>query len=334
MSRVFHGTIRQTGTSIAERTSTVVAFPDPPRVIWRLSDGKPGHDNQSQGLIDALGRRCRIDVYDIPVPGGIRAWTHWLSGRFPDDRLLPDPWLIVGAGHSTHLPMLVARRARGGRAVVLMKPDLPNSLFDLCIIPEHDRPLPADNILVTRGGLNRIRPVTNARPDQGMFLIGGPSRHYLWNHEEIACQVEAVLQHSPIYRWVLTTSRRTPVGFAEWLRRKFWRDRDRLHVVPFGRTSDTWLGDQFEQAANVWVTEDSVSMIYEALTAQVRIGLLSVPPRRYSRVVRGVEGLVDECQVTRFDDWYSGHTLELPGEKFNYAESCAEWIHRQWGPGV
>ena len=80
-----------------------------PRVVWRFSDGKPGHDNQSLGLVDALQRRTRIHNYDIPVQPG--AGRHLLLGRFPDGSLLPDPWLIIGAGHATHLPMLAARRA-------------------------------------------------------------------------------------------------------------------------------------------------------------------------------------------------------------------------------
>ena len=37
------------------------------QVVWRFSDGKPGHDNQSLGLVDALQRRIPIDIYDIPV---------------------------------------------------------------------------------------------------------------------------------------------------------------------------------------------------------------------------------------------------------------------------
>ena len=94
--------------------------PEPSRVVWRFSDGKSGHDNQSLGLVDALQRRTRIHSYDIPVQPG--AALDWLIGRFPAGSLLPDPWLIIGAGHATHLPMLAARRARGGRTAVLMRP--------------------------------------------------------------------------------------------------------------------------------------------------------------------------------------------------------------------
>ena len=32
-----------------------------PRVVWRFSDGKPGHDNQSLGLTDALQRLQELE---------------------------------------------------------------------------------------------------------------------------------------------------------------------------------------------------------------------------------------------------------------------------------
>ena len=136
----------------------------------------------------------------------------WLLGRFPAGSLLPDPWLLVGAGHATHLGLLAARRARGGRATVMMTPDLPKALFDQCIIPEHDQPKPASNVIVTRGSLNRMQVISNQSPDRGLLMVGGPSRHFHWNHDEVIDQVSRVIRYSPVRHWVLTTSRRTRVS--------------------------------------------------------------------------------------------------------------------------
>ena len=47
--------------------------------------------------------------------------------------------------------------AVGDADTVLMTPDLPKALFDICVIPEHDRPAPGNNIVVTRGSLNRMQ---------------------------------------------------------------------------------------------------------------------------------------------------------------------------------
>ena len=299
------------------------------RVVWRFSDGKAGHDSQSLGLVDALQRRTDIDAYDIPVSSG--AGLDWMLGRFPAGSLLPDPWLMIGAGHSTHLPLLSAHRARGGKTVVLMRPDLPKSLFDLCIIPEHDRPAQADNILVTHGSLNRMQPGYVSGSNRGLLMVGGPSRHYHWNHQQVAEQIARVIRYSPVRDWVLTTSRRTPPGFAEHIRRIVFNRNLRLTVLSWRDTTDQWLSLQLSRSCCTWVTEDSVSMIYEALTAGVPVGLLSVKPRRQGRIVTGVQTLVASGNVMRFNDWSAGRPLPRPRQMFNEANRVARQICGRWG---
>ena len=111
-----------------------------PRVVWRFTDGKPGHENQTLGLLAALRERAPVDDHRIHVANCRAGLLSCLTGRVAFGEGLPDPDLIIGAGHATHLPMLNARRVRGGKVVVLMKPTLPVAWFDLCIIPAHDRP--------------------------------------------------------------------------------------------------------------------------------------------------------------------------------------------------
>ena len=301
-------------------------------MVWRFSDGKPGHDNQSLGLVDALQRRVCIQHYDIPVHPG--AGMHWLLGRFPAGVLLPDPWLIIGAGHATHLPMLAARRARGGRATVLMTPDLPKALFDLCVIPEHDRPSPAGNILVTRGSLNRMQSLSVQAQDRGLMMIGGPSRHYGWDHGSVIEQIVRVIRFSPVRHWVLTTSRRTPPGFAERVRQAVFNRNLKLTIVNWrDACDDQWLPGQLRRACCAWVTEDSVSMIYEALTAGLPVGVMAVPSRCCDRIARGVRRLADSGNVMMFDQWSAGHPLPTPVRVFDEANRVAEQICRRWVDG-
>jgi mitochondrial fission protein ELM1 len=302
---------------------------DPPRVVWRFSDGKSGHDNQTLGLVDALQRRTSVRSYDIPVQPGA-AWQ-WLSSRFPSGALLPDPWLIVGAGHTTHLPMLAARRVRGGKAVVLMRPDLPHSLFDLCVIPAHDRPRAAANILVTRGSLNRMQPVIGEGQDRGLLMVGGPSRHYRWDHRRVVEQIAGVIRFSSVRHWVLTTSRRTPPGFAERVREMIFNRNLRLTILSWRDTSDQWLAAQLRRSCCTWVTEDSVSMVYEALTAGIPVGLLAVPPRRNDRVVNGMRQLAATRDVMTYSEWSAGRPLPRPRRVFDEANRVAGQICGRWG---
>ena len=107
-------------------------------IVWRFSDGRRGHDNQSLGLIEALSTLLSLEVHTVEIAACSIGVIDFFRRRFPAADNLPAPQLIIGAGHATHWPMLAARRERGGRIVVLMKPSLPRAWFDLCIIPKHD----------------------------------------------------------------------------------------------------------------------------------------------------------------------------------------------------
>lgn len=293
-------------------------------IVWRIIDGKPGHENQSAGLVEALGRRAPVSAHDTR-PLSLSELIPALWGRLPA-RLaaLPRPDLLVGAGHATHLGLLALRRAVGGRALVLMRPSLPGRWFDLCVVPGHD-PLPSGEVLVTRGVLNRVRPAPVKDPRQGLILVGGPSAHHGWDGAALAEQIAAVTAATPARDWTVADSRRTPAGYLDELplpdavRRVHWRD-----------TAPGWLPEQLAAATEVWVTEDSVSMIHEALSAGAAVGLLSLPRRRQGRLVRGLDRLIADGLVTPFAAWQAGAPLRLPAEPLDEAGRVADAVLARW----
>lgn len=299
-----------------------------PIVVWRFSDGKAGHDNQSRGLVEALDRMRPVEVIVLSPLPVTAALATWLRGRPPTAwRERPAPDLILGAGHHTHLSLLAARRCRGGRAVVLMRPSLPLRLFDLCVIPEHDSPPARSNVLPTCGALNRIQPSSMLEPGRGLLLIGGPSAHFGWDDADLHRQIATVLAATPGMRWTLTTSRRTPATFLVGLMAEL---DGTLTVVPVAETGPDWLPAQLAQASQAWVTADSVSMVYEALSAGAAVGVLDVPLKQPSRVSRGLERLAAQGWVTPFADWRRTSRLSRPPGSFDEAERCARWIVERW----
>lgn len=296
-----------------------------PLVVWLFSDGKAGHDGQSRGLVEAMGRLRPVEVVTPSLLPATCALASLFHGRVNRWRGLPTPDVVLGAGHRTHLSLLTAGRARGGKVVVLMRPSWPLFLFDLCLIPEHDAPPARPHVLTTRGALNRIQPSVALEPTQGLLLIGGPSAHFSWHREGLHQQIAAIVASDPTMHWTLTTSRRTPADFLEPL-----ASGERLQIMPVNETGPDWLPAQLASAGQVWVTADSVSMVYEALTAGAAVGVLDVPRKHASRVSRGLEQLAAEGWVTPFANWLPGRTLPRPAQTFNEAERCARWIIERW----
>lgn len=297
--------------------------------LWRLIDGKPGHEKQSLGLARALQRLAAARWHDIPVHGtrlaAVRAALLWGLKRFPAGHRLPAPDLILAAGHPTHLPALAARRTFGGRIVVLMRPSLPLALFDLCLIPAHDRPRTRPNVIVTHGVLNAVQPSPRHEANRGLFLIGGPSRHYRWDTAAVAAQVREVVTARPDLAWTLTTSRRTPADFLTALGAP-----PGLAIQPYTQTPAGWLEAALAASGEVWVSPDSGSMVYEALTAGCRVGLLELDPRPDSRIASDIAHLIEAGWVTPIARWRRDHALAPAPAGFNEAERCARLILERW----
>ncbi|MDP1680829.1 MAG: mitochondrial fission ELM1 family protein [Burkholderiales bacterium] len=289
-------------------------------IVWVVSDGKPGHVNQSLGLAEALARAIPTEIHQVAALPAWRAWLTLLIKRITC-KTIPKPDLIIGAGHATHLTLLATRRAHGGRIVVLMKPSLPRSWFDLCIVPQHDGILEDSHTLISEGALNRILPTPSRDARHGLLLIGGTSTHFDWNSDAIQVQIKSTLARTPNTHWTLTTSRRTPADFLSQL-----PPSPSLTVVPHTETSPDWLPAQLAQSGTVWVTPDSASMVFEALTAGADVGVFDLPVNPKSRVGWAIAHLADAQRITRFVAWCTYGKLQPNLLPLAEADRCADWI--------
>lgn len=286
--------------------------------IWCLMDGKAGHQNQVLGCAEAIQRQTRAEIHVVPLSGWNRgAWSIFRV----DDSCLPSavPDLLIGAGHASHIPLCRLRQRFGGRSIVLMKPSLPLAFFDFCLVPDvHRLRWVPDNVILTKGVLNRVLPGTGKNPDEGLLLIGGPSAHYQWSEGSILQQVRTILDRQSDVKWIIATSRRTPETLCE----AFLRDSTATLVRPDDVNAD-WLPARLSTAATVWVSEDSVSMTYEALTSGSFVGVLELQRRHNNRVTDCIDTLVDSNLVSRWSKWSQTGQLPPRTERFCEAERCA-----------
>lgn len=289
-----------------------------PLTIWILRDGKPGHENQSLGLAEAIGRRVPCDIHSVSI-AGVKGLRKRIQAAMQASAHLPKPDFIIGAGHATHPSLLWLAHKYDAKSIVLMKPSFPMSWFDLCIAPDHDFPRGGErqNLLLTHGALNRVE-ASELLPKTGkIILVGGPSTTHGWDGKAL---LEAIGEITLGRSWLLADSRRTPASFAPEVASRF----PELQVVPYADTTPDWLPTQLKIAEEVWVTEDSVSMIYEALTSGAKVGVLPAPRiTSESRVLRGLDDLVRNGFLTTFEDWKKAGILSDPPEVLREADRCA-----------
>jgi len=304
----------------------------PPIHIWLLGDGKPGHENQSTGLAEAIARLVTAEIRKIPV-GPKSHVIFRIRDAMRETDGLHKPDLLLGAGHATHTVLLWLARHHGVPCVVLMKPSMPISLFDLCLVPAHDlgRSSPNTHIIPTLGALNRVPPPGPGVRNSGLILIGGPSSGHGWDQKAVLDAIGEITDVAGDFPWHITDSRRTPDDFIPSAAKSC--PNAKLH--PHRETGHDWLPARLSEAAEVWVTEDSISMIYEALSSGARVGLLPVPRNQSAgRVARGVDRLADEGYVTRFARWQATRTLHSPPQVLREADRCAREVLRRLFPDI
>jgi mitochondrial fission protein ELM1 len=280
------------------------------------------------GLALALGRRTGASYEVVNLDAAAGVWARMcagaaITGAGQDGK---GPQLVISAGHRTHLPLWWAARRLGARSVVIMKPSLPAALFDLVLAPRHDLRINAADTarrVVTRGALNRVPEELPAKEARGLVLVGGPSKHHGWDGAGLATVIKRVLMERPDLRWKVADSRRTPEGFLAGLdladtggEKVFHRD-----------TGPGWLAGELARATVVWATEDSVSMLHEAVTAGAATGVLPAPLRGKGtgRVAQAVKDLTEAGLAVR----YPGEPT-VPPIKFHESGRCADLIVARW----
>ncbi len=294
-----------------------------PQHILYISDNKAGHRSQALGLYHAMQR-----VYGTTLHFTEQQQTEFslfdlicciLTGKKPKNITTP-PCYLIGVGSHTHLTVaLLGKIYPQAKTLILMKTSLPFSWFDYHIIPQHDRnnltvqqqKLP--NVFFTQGVLN---PIVNQQQHQAgriLIALGGSSKRHQWENNSILTQLLSIIQQQPQAEVIVTTSRRTPSDFLTEFNALFPTEfYPQIQFFPVEQTPQGWIFEQMQLAETVWVSEDSVSMIFEALTSGAKVGILSVKRLKHDRIIQMLNQLLEQPQPLNFS--------------LNEAEKVAEWL--------
>jgi len=217
--------------------------------ILILSDGKPGHYNQSLGIVDKLSdtytetiqvkfkRKWRDNLLRVStralggmkLPYGlIKAILSWgLDDSSAKSLLKAGNFdIILSTGSSVAAPNLLLGKFTGAKTVVCTRPSpLGIRHFDLAILPEHSRPrrIPK-NVVMTFGVPNKITPESVEKAGTELsqqlnisgnrvigVLLGGDDPCYRISPDMASSLCDALLDlcKQTDMRVALTTSRRT-----------------------------------------------------------------------------------------------------------------------------
>jgi uncharacterized protein len=267
--------------------------------IWLISDGNPGHYNQSLAVAEALQRagygpivwvdaRQHIRGFARPLVArliqatrhGLPIWLENMIYDFPEGRPSGRPDLIISSGGKTaFLNVLLARRLGCANIFIGPPPDLSTRQFKVVLHAEEDvegdnritmdyLPTRLDPAKATRSGAEFIEAQSLTGRRLACMLLGGNSRSHHYSAEDWQALAQGMNHLAQKYdlAWLLTTSRRTGTEAEAILR---------AGLDPSRVADATWWGGEprsvvipYLGAAGVaFCTQDSLTMLSEAIAS-------------------------------------------------------------------
>jgi mitochondrial fission protein ELM1 len=302
--------------------------------IAALFDGRPGHEKQTKGIIQALQEKIKVQVVALPVTrmglsetivNSCRVFMPGSGMTHPD---VADCDLLIGTGSQTHLPLVLYNKQYHIPIVTCMSPaSFLRHCFDICFVPMHDGLKQSGNIILTAGAPNCAINAGKHRPEYGLILLGGiDAKSHFWQDDEIIDKVRNVIIDEPCIHWTISSSPRTPEKTVLKVRNlvKLYGNCSFFH---YEETGDGWIEAQYTKSTIVWVTSDSISMVYEALTAGCKVGLFPMQWKKSRNKFKTNEAiLVDKNMALLYDSWKNADARWGEMLNINEAQRCAEYI--------
>lgn len=281
------------------------------KICWIITEGIAGTENQCLAVAEKLG-------FERPVIKriGLKWPFSWLcpflktvpEWAFTGDSLAaPYPDLLIASGRKAIPASLFIKKRRRKQTftVQIQDPRIAPRYFDLVAVPEHD-PARGANVLVTTAAPTRIDSEKLAMEKQAFaarfedlpvkriaVLIGGNSKAHRLTPAIARKLFADLLPFLQSGEWgvMVTVSRRTPPFIADYLKERLTTP----HCIFWdGRSGDAGANPYtayLAHASHILVTEDSVSMISDAVTTgkPVYIVPLEGGSKRFSRFRQGLE---------------------------------------------
>jgi mitochondrial fission protein ELM1 len=184
------------------------------------------------------------------------------------------------------------------------------------------------------GPPNTVTFSSSHDPHRGLILLGGvDSKSHKWDSRSVVEKISNIIRQEAKMAWTISSSPRTPDDACRLLD-DLAKEMEKVSFFRSTQTPDGWVEEQYALNSKVWVTGDSMSMIYEALTAGCSVGILPVKwKKQQNKFQKSIDGLIDKEMVVEYQKLQIGEQMgKLNREPLNEALRCAEEILRRWWP--
>lgn len=275
-----------------------------------LTDGKPGHENQSIALCRHLG--FKFELKTVSYPFKFAKALSYLFDRFgfytkrifKTSDLKPQTSefdLILSTGSTTFYPNKVIARKLRLPNIAILNPNGYRPDYSAILVPAYDHPPQKENIIelplnlcaaddsfFTDAADNFATKHSQKKPAVG-FIIGGPNAISEIDSIQLKNELETLFRLTKgCERWV-TTSRRTPEEVEEIIDAmpfdyQLIHSRDSYNPIP----AFIQLCDQLV------VTSDSASMISECASfgsssVEILMNKQLKTPNKFEELIQGLE---------------------------------------------
>ena len=247
--------------------------------------------SQNSANLDAASDSANLDA----APNGAN------SDAVSDRNLnFADFDLFVGAGSTSYYALKFYARRYAKPSIALMYPKGYRKDFSIIIAGAHDRPEPSANLKISSVSLSFSSPQGLYRPQRKSigFIIGGSNSCFEMG-DEILKQIEDVRAQFADCEFALTTSPRTPQATESALEKLSWD-----YSVIYSRKPVNPIGDFLAQCEWVFISEDSVSMISEAVSnGSASVAILSLKRKdAQNKFDDFISALVSTGHARRYDE--------------------------------
>lgn len=270
--------------------------------VWVVLDEKAGHRSQTMGLLECLKQDFGVETVEMRYRSWTRPLGRLLQKVWPwgtalaecgsvrkEKRVMRKPDLVIGSGGGVQWAVAALARKYGAFSIYLGSPRaIPVRDYGIvlhyvqeleqrgvCMLPMMPGPITAAGTLLAEKNFTSHQSEVSGR--MACCLVGGNGSGYEWGEADgklLAERINRWAEEGDL-RWLITTSRRTPIAMERALRK---------HLSPLCIADACWAGAGDERrvvaaylglAERVLVSEDSMSMMHEALASEKPVAVFS-----------------------------------------------------------